>query len=109
MVFGWDRKNGVPLQSLYDFARVFVPAGQSVSVTLNATALDFTQVLALAWRHALLLLLLLFIACRRCCWYWLVLVLAGAAGVGAAAAAAAAAADHFKWCLNLTHNGVLHD
>jgi hypothetical protein len=37
------------------------------------------------------------------------LVLAGAAGVGAAAAAAAAAADHFKWCLNLTHNGVLHD
>ena len=77
MVFGWDRKNGVPLQSLYDFARVFVPAGQSVSVTLNATALDFTQVLALAWRHALLLLLLLFMACRRCCWCcwcWLVLL-----------------------------------
>ena len=68
---------GVPLQSLYDFARVFVPAGQSVSVTLNATALDFTQVLALAWRHALLLLLLLFMACRRCCWCcwcWLVLL-----------------------------------
>jgi hypothetical protein len=77
LVFGWDRKNGVPLQSLYDFARVFVPAGQSVSVTLNATALDFTQVLALAWRHALLLLLLLFMACRRCCWCcwcWLVLL-----------------------------------
>ena len=28
----------------YDFARVHVPAGKSVRVTLNATALDFTQV-----------------------------------------------------------------
>ena len=37
-------KNGVPLQSLYDFARVHVPAGKSVTVSLNATALDFTQV-----------------------------------------------------------------
>jgi hypothetical protein len=35
---------GVPLQSLYDFARVHVKAGQSVVVTLNASALDFTQV-----------------------------------------------------------------
>lgn len=37
-------ENGVPLQSLYDFARVHVPAGKSVTVSLNATALDFTQV-----------------------------------------------------------------
>lgn len=36
--------NGVPLQSLYDFSRVFVPAGKSVSVTLNASALHFTQI-----------------------------------------------------------------
>ena len=36
--------NGVPLQQLYDFSRVFVPAGQSVRVTLNASANDFTQV-----------------------------------------------------------------
>ena len=35
---------GVPLQTLYDFARVHVKAGQSRTVTLNATALDFTQV-----------------------------------------------------------------
>ena len=37
-------QNGVPLQSLYDFARVHVPAGESVAVSLNATALDFTVV-----------------------------------------------------------------
>ena len=37
-------QGGVPLQSLYDFARVHVRAGQSVTVALNASALDFTQV-----------------------------------------------------------------
>ena len=37
-------QGGVPLQSLYDFARVHVRAGQSVTVALNASALDFTLV-----------------------------------------------------------------
>ena len=37
-------KDGVPRQILYDFARVHVKAGESVTVHLNATALDFTQV-----------------------------------------------------------------
>ena len=37
-------QNGVPLQSLYGFERVHVEAGQSVSVILNASALEFTQV-----------------------------------------------------------------
>ena len=37
-------QNGIPLQSLYDFQRVFVPSGQSVKVVLNASAIQFTQV-----------------------------------------------------------------
>jgi hypothetical protein len=37
-------RNGVPLKMLYDFQRVTVAAGHSVNVTLNATALTFTQV-----------------------------------------------------------------
>jgi hypothetical protein len=44
---------GVPLQSLYDFRRVFVPAGKSVDVTLASSALDFTQVDAGGVRRAL--------------------------------------------------------
>ena len=44
-------QSGVPLQNLYDFERVFVPAGHSVNVTLNLTALDFTQVDEAGRRH----------------------------------------------------------
>lgn len=44
---------GVPLQVLYDFARVHVAAGKSVTVSLNATAMAFTQVDRLGNRYKL--------------------------------------------------------
>ena len=49
--------DGVPLQSLFNFERVHVNAGQTVTVTLAAKALDFTAVqpdgrrVALVGRH----------------------------------------------------------
>lgn len=36
--------NGVALQQLFGFEKVFVPAGQTVTVFLGATAMDFTHV-----------------------------------------------------------------
>ena len=39
-------KDGAPLQSLFDFARIHVPAAASVTVQLNASALHFTQLSA---------------------------------------------------------------
>lgn len=38
--------DGVPLQALYAFERVFVPAGQTVTVNLYPSLTDFTQVCA---------------------------------------------------------------
>jgi len=35
--------NGVPLQELFGFERVFVPAGQTVTVYLGAQGVGFTQ------------------------------------------------------------------
>ena len=35
--------NGVPLQELFGFERVFVPAGQTVTVYLGAQGVRFTQ------------------------------------------------------------------
>jgi beta-D-xylosidase 4 len=37
--------NGVPLQELFGFERVFVPAGQTVTVWLGVSARHLTQVL----------------------------------------------------------------
>ena len=45
--------NGVPLQLLYDFARVHVKAGASELVTLHTTAKDFTQLDEAGTRRAL--------------------------------------------------------
>ena len=36
--------NGVPLKELFGFERVFVPAGQTVTVYLGAQGVRFTQV-----------------------------------------------------------------
>jgi hypothetical protein len=46
-------KQGVPLQMLYDFARVHISAGSSELVTLRTTARDFTQVNPHGVRYAL--------------------------------------------------------
>lgn len=45
-------QQGVPLQILYDFARVHISAGSSELVTLHTTARDFTQVDENGVRHA---------------------------------------------------------
>ena len=45
--------NGVPLQELFGFERVFVPAGQTVTVYLGAQGVRFCQPDAAGVRHAL--------------------------------------------------------
>jgi len=45
--------NGIPLQSLFAFEKVHVPAGQTVSVFLYPSLLEFTQVTAMGMRDAL--------------------------------------------------------
>ena len=45
-------ENGVPLQSLFGFERVHVPAGQTVTVYLYPTLVDLTVVTALGERVA---------------------------------------------------------
>jgi pre-mRNA-splicing factor SYF2/beta-D-xylosidase 4 len=37
-------QNGVPLQSLFDFSRVHVPAGQTVSVQMYPALTEYTQI-----------------------------------------------------------------
>lgn len=45
--------NGVPLQELFGFERVFIPAGQTVTVYLGAQGVRFTQAGADGVRRAL--------------------------------------------------------
>jgi pre-mRNA-splicing factor SYF2/beta-D-xylosidase 4 len=45
--------NGVPLQELFGFERVFVPAGQTVTVYLGAQGVRFCQPDTAGVRHAL--------------------------------------------------------
>ena len=45
--------NGVPLQALYAFERVHVPAGKTVTVELYPSLADFTQVNADGVREVL--------------------------------------------------------
>ena len=46
-------ENGVPLQTLFGFQRVFVRAGESVSISLYPSLLDWTQVDRRGVRYAL--------------------------------------------------------
>ena len=43
--------NGVPLQSLWGFERVFVKAGETVTVEMYPSLTEFTQVDELGARH----------------------------------------------------------